>query len=227
MHRERASGVLELVEVEGAAAGRRHRITLESGLVGAVETALRVARVGDILRSQGLVGDEVLKRLSRKLIEKPGRRTGDILVEDIELSPAIVGAALRRQLRLRLDALFSLRDASVRFHVARPVTAERTPPLSPREFLHGRPRARDAQVRRERPAAAERAAPVGRLRARERALAVLGLEAAADREAVQRAFRSLAARVHPDRYPTATARERADLLRQFSALSAAYHLLVA
>jgi DnaJ-class molecular chaperone len=56
---------------------------------------------------------------------------------------------------------------------------------------------------------------------------VLGLEAGADRARVQRAFRRLAAEVHPDRHPWASAAERAALLRRFSELSAAYHELVA
>lgn len=224
MHRARASGVLELVEVDGATAGRRHRITLEAGLVAAVDTALRVARVGEILRSQGFVGDDTVRLLARKVVEKPAARIGEILVDDVKLSPSLLSAALRRQLRLKLDALFALRSASVRFHVARPRDPERAPPLSPREFLHGRPRARDVRGASAEP---RRGEPSGKARARAHALGVLGLGPSANRDAVQRAFRTLAARVHPDRHPGASASERADLLKQFSALSAAYHLLVA
>ena len=60
-----------------------------------------------------------------------------------------------------------------------------------------------------------------------RALSTLGLEAGADRTQVQRAFRRLAMQFHPDRHPRATAIEKADLMRRFAELSAAYHLLVA
>ena len=228
LYRDRQSGVVELIEVNGASAGRSHRIALDAGLVAGIDSSLKVARVGDILKSQGLVGDDAIRKLSRRLIETPGRRAGEILVEDVKLSPALVGAALRRQLRLRLDALVALEDAAVRFHVARPTPSDRrTPPLSPREFLHGRPRARDT-----RPTGTNRADPPsgqssGRERARVAALAVLGLPRAARRADVQRAFRQLAARVHPDRHPGASANEKAELLKRFSQLSAAYHLLVA
>jgi DnaJ-class molecular chaperone len=44
---------------------------------------------------------------------------------------------------------------------------------------------------------------------------------------VQRAFRKLAASLHPDRFPTANAAERADIMKRFSEITAAYHALVA
>lgn len=227
MHRERATGTLELIETQGPSAGRRHRIRLERGLVAAVESALKVGRLGEILHEQGFIGEDSLKRLSRRLAEAPGRRAGDILVSDAQISPRLVSAALRRQLRMRLDALFQLTDAAVRFHVPRPIAdPEHTVPLSPREFLHGRSRARDAKS--APPASAgRRRPPNGKERARTQALGLLGLEASATREAVQRAFRRLASSVHPDRHPSATPTEKAELLKRFAELSAAYHLLVA
>jgi len=225
LHRERASGVLEMIEVEGAVRGRAHRVHLEAGLVSRVETSLEVARVGEILKQQGFVGDEALRRLTRELTRAPGRRAGEILLEDPRLSPHALSAALRRQLRHRLDALFALKDAELRFHVARP-SAERSIPLSPREFLHGRARTRDARAR-QRPDAAPPRAVLGKERARAQALSVLGLSGNATREAVQRAFRSLASAAHPDRHPTASAEQRASMLKRFAELSAAYHLLVA
>jgi len=220
LHRERATGVLELVEVEGMTRGRSHRVHFEAGLVSEVETKFPVARLGEILKQQGFVGDDALRRLTRELTRAPTRRSGEILVEDQKLTFQAVGAALRRQLRLRLDALFQLEDAELRFHVPR---ADRNPqiPLSPREFLHGRPRGRRAA------APAPAAAPRPNDRARVRALAVLGLDAAASRDSVQRAFRKLASTLHPDRHPGASPSERASLLQRFAELSAAYHLLVA
>lgn len=221
VHRDRASGVLELIELDGATRGRAHRVHFSRGLVSRVETSLSVARVGEILKQQGFVGDEALRRLTRELTRAPGRRAGEILLEDPQLSENALNAALRRQLRQRLDALFRLADAEIRFRVARPEN-ERNIPLSPREFLHGRPRWRDAGAR------ANGARPnAGRERARAEALAVLGLGGAATRDAVQRAFRTLASAVHPDRHPEASAEERAVLLKRFAELSAAYHLLVA
>lgn len=218
LHRGKVSGVLELVEAQGPARGRVHRIHLEGGLVAQVETQLAVPKLGEILKQQGFVGDEALRRLVRELTRAPGKRAGQVLREDQKLPESALSAALRRQLRHRLDALFGVGEAEIRFRVAKP-SAERAVPLSPREFLHGRPRKRDGE-RRRRP-------ETGRERARSQALAVLGLGDRASREAVQRAFRSLAAQVHPDRHPSASAPERALLLQRFAELSAAYHLLVA
>jgi len=222
LHRARASGVLELIESDGPTRGRSHRVHLDAGLVSRVESALDVPRIGEILRQQGFVGDEALRRLTRELTRAPGRRAGEILLEESELGPSALSAALRRQLRQRLDALFTLGDAELRFRVARPEPG-RAIPLSPREFLHGRPRKRDTSARESRAALRQG----GKDRARSQALTVLGLGGSASRDAVQRAFRSLAAAVHPDRYPNASAEERASLLKRFAELSAAYHLLVA
>ncbi|MBK7581723.1 MAG: J domain-containing protein [Myxococcales bacterium] len=225
MHRERLSGILELIEIEGAQAGRAHRVHLDAGLVAQVDSALGVPRVGEILKQQGFVGDEALRRLTRELTRAPGRRAGEVLLEGGQLSPQALGAALRRQLRQRLDALFTLPDAELRFHVRR-ATTERPIPLSPREFLHQRPRKRDRDGSRRPPVGTAPPTP-GRDRARSQAFAVLGLAADAPRDSVQRAFRKLARAAHPDRHPAASSEERAELLKQFAALSAAYHLLVA
>lgn len=238
LHRACATGTLELVERDGPRAGRAHRIYLAAGLVAAVDTALGGARIGEILRDEGFLAPAAARRLDRLLLGDSRRRAGELLVHDGLVSPQIVDAALRHQVRARLDALFALGDADVRFHLLRrkPSLAERIVPLSPHEFLHDRPRARHA-----RPVAgvgtgdhADVTAtppPVSGARsacsARARALGVLGLDADADREAIQRAFRRLAARAHPDRFPAATPVERAELMRRFATISAAYHALVA
>ena len=52
-----------------------------------------------------------------------GERLREILVEERLVTGAVVLAALRHQLRSRLDRLFELRGVQLRFHVARPVTA--------------------------------------------------------------------------------------------------------
>jgi DnaJ-domain-containing protein 1 len=127
-------------------------------------------------------------------------------------------SGLRRQLRLRLEALFRLPEALVRFHVRPPRRGEKARPLEPSEFLHDRPRARQKAQRAEAPEL-----PAEQIRA----LAVLGLAPGAAFSHVQRAFRRLAAESHPDRHPNATADERARLLRRFAELSAAYHALAA
>ena len=229
LYRERATGTLELVEHGGVAAGRVHRVHLDAGLVGAVESRLRTPRLGEILSSEGFISDATLRRLVRRLDSAPGRRLGELLVEDREASPGLVDAALRFQLRRRLDALFAIDDASVRFHVARPRSGNAQLPLSPHEFLYGRARTRDREPSHA-PPRSSRTPPRGEPRrqdpVRARAFGVLGLPPGAGPGDVQRAFRSLARRHHPDRLPAASGREREALMRRFAELSQAYHLLV-
>jgi hypothetical protein len=219
LYRARATGVLELVELDGAVAGRTHRIHLERGLVAHVDSPLRVPRLGEILQGGGFLAASAACRLEGRATSCR-KSIGTILLEEGLCTPQVLGAALRHQLRSRLDALFGLADARLGFHVACPRgTRHDSPvPLSPHETLHGRPRQRE-------PLAARKGCRADSARAR--AFAVLGLEAGADRARVQRAFRQRAAEVHPDRHPRASATERAALLRRFSELSAAYHELVA
>lgn len=226
LYRERASGVLELVEHSGVAAGRTHRVHIDAGLVRDVETTVGAPRLGELLAAEGLLAKGALTRLAQRLAAEPGRRAGDVLVAEQLVSPSVVGAGLRRQLRLRLDALFALRDAALRFRVALRRSADRDRvPLSPHEFLHGRPRRREQ--RRAPVGSAQSKSPPAPDRKRAEAFEVLGLRPGADRQEVQQAFRQLARRLHPDRHPRATEAERIALLRRFARVSAAYHALVA
>jgi hypothetical protein len=232
LHRGRASGTVELVEDRGTTAGRVHRLFVVQGLVEKVETSLRAVRLGELLGQHGWLNAEAARWLQRRLIEVPGRRAGELLVERGLVAPEVVAAALRRQLRARLEALFTLGDARVRFHVPRPRGAlggsrdgVLPPPLSPREFLHGRPRARDRSRRAS--AASDRARAPESSTDRERALPTLGLQREVDRSTLTQVFRGLAVRLHPDRHPAATPDERAALMRRFAEISAAYHLLLA
>jgi hypothetical protein len=213
LHRAGADGILELVEATGAGAGRAHRVFLERGLIDDVETSLPAPRLGELLSRDGVLPREALSRLSRRLIAEPHRRSGEILVEEKLASGDDVVSGLRRQLRLRLEALFRLPEALIRFHVRSPRDARTPRPtaLEPKEFLHDRPRARPGRTARSHSNAA--------------AYRVLGLGPGADDEAVQRAFRRLARDVHPDRHPDASPEERARLLSRFAELSQAYHLL--
>ena len=191
---------------------------------------------------------------------------GELLVARDLASADAVGAALRYQLRQRLDAVFSLQAAQLRFRVARrrPLDLSTEVPLSPEEFLAGRPRLRDqvspvppiasgprvssggrhrgcateeetwdapavepARPRASAPHQHTKPPPVRQDPTRARALETLGLGPSADRGAVQRAFRQLASECHPDRFPRASCRERAELMRRFARLSSAYHSLVA
>ncbi len=232
VHRARASGVLELQE-----RGITHRVFWSDGMITQVDTDLVRTRLGDLLAGQGFLGARALARLARRLLEAPRQRAGEILVEEGFVSPDLVSEGLRRQLRQKLEALFQLQDAQLTFRIPRPHDQHRSP-LSPGEFLHGRPRARP---RARYSAAQERAksgpapgpygsagssppqrAPHG---SRSRAYATLGLLPGADRAAIQQAFRRLALNLHPDRFPNADAGERVRLLSRFAELSAAYHSL--
>jgi hypothetical protein len=221
LHRERTSGVLELVEDRGATSGRTHRIELDLGLVSDVRTPLHDKPVGELLFEQGFYGESGRRLLADLLRERPGRRAGELLVDRELVSAEIVAAALRHQRRVRLDALYRLDDALIRFRVPRPRVADSvTPlPLSPHEFLYGRPRRRDLSRGR-----APRGIPSGSSRAV--ALALLGLPANADARAIRSAFRRLAAERHPDRFPQASEQQQAELVRRFAELTAAYHSLV-
>ncbi len=234
LHREQATGALELSE---EVLGRAHRLHLSGGLVQAVETDFEAPRVGEILRREGFISDLCARRLALQLAASPDRRAGELLVDGRVVTSEIVDAALRYQLRARLDLVFDVSDASIRFRVAQHRgRGSNIIPLSPHEFLHGRSRSRD-----KRRAAAPTPTPgparshprassvhaTGGDPVRARALSALGLDSGADRDAVQRAFRRLASRCHPDRFPRATPNEKAELMRRFAEVSAAYHQLVA
>lgn len=227
LHRAGASGILELIEQDGSLSGRTHRVFLDGGLIDGVESRLATPKLGEILLREGLLGLEGVRILLRKLVEQPGKQAGQILLDERLVDSSLLDASLRAQLKARLEALFKLRDALVRFHVRRPPRrASRSPEgearratlLTPREFLHGRPRARTGRLepRRSEPTvdALEHAAYV-----------MLGLAPGADAEAVRRAFRKLAALHHPDRHPTATPAEKTLLAHRFAQITAAYHRL--
>jgi DnaJ domain len=227
VHRAGASGVLELTEDRGAT----HRVFWAEGMITQIDTDLSRQRLGELLAGQGFLGARALARLARRLLEAPRQRAGEILVEEGFVSPDLVNAGLRRQLQQKLDALFELRDAQLTFRIPRPHAQQRTP-LSPDEFLHGRPRARPraryaAAQERANSASSGSQAHAARVPhgSRTRAYATLGLLPGANRATIQQAFRRLALNLHPDRFPNAGPNERARLLSRFAELSAAYHAL--
>jgi hypothetical protein len=153
LHRTRTTGLLELYEVPGAIAsavpGRRHRIHLFCGLVAGVETPLPHAPLGRLLETKGLLHPEALEGLLARIAAGDPRLAGEILVEDGLAPKAYVDLGLRAQLREKIDVVYSLKDADIRFHTARPLSeaARRAGLLASSEFLHGRPRARDRVAR--------------------------------------------------------------------------------
>ena len=139
-------------------------------------------------------------------------RDGPPTLREIPIEPMS-----REEVLSRMDAIYALDDAELAFHVVTRAPTPLAAPLPPQDFLHGRPRARDRAL--------PEAAP--EIVRRRRALSTLGLPADATKEDVQRAFRMLAMRVHPDRHPGAEAHEREALSSHFARLAQAYHTLVA
>lgn len=147
LHRQSTTGTLELTErwlTPGSRSG--HFVHLRSGLVWDVETNLsKTPPLGEFLRREGFLTDAGYRTLIGLLRKLDRRSTGEILVAERLADAAIVEAALRVQVRMKLDALFDLTDALVTFHAAGPPkrAARRVHPLTPRDFLFGKPRARD------------------------------------------------------------------------------------
>lgn len=211
LHRMRASGVLELDGVDGTSA----RVLVVDGAPTMV-LGDDGAPLGHLM---GVPSADIEEAVARQNAGDP-RLFGEIL-EDLGADPATIAEAVRRQTKERLEALFELRDGTVRFRVAM-LDSERLRRwfragprgrrLSPREFLEGRARARSDA--RARDVSFER----------QRALEVLGLHPSADVTAVRAAFRRSVSALHPDLATTEEDRKRrtAALAR----LSAAYHKLV-
>lgn len=256
LHREHTTGQLELVEIRGprgrSVPGRRHRIELRQGLITGVDTGLPVPPLGEILKREGLVGSTVLAWLLRRLSSGDDRAAGEILVGDGFARPEIIRAGLKKQLKERIEALFTLEEAGILFHAARPARslAARLDPLPPSEFLHGRPRRRDrlppssgpgsgpasggappsSQGTRGGPGSAPpsaRSAAPRSLDPRDQARRLLGISEQASVAEVRRAFRKIATALHPDRHDGAPSAEQQRRVERFARISAAYHLLVA
>ncbi len=227
LHRGRANGVLELYE-----AGRVHRVGLREGRVVAVQTPLLATRLGDLLRRHYPLSHETRRALERA--SPRGRRIGQWLLEHAGLRPELLASALRHQQRERLDGVYRVARARIRFRAASLPESPATT-LDAREFLHGRPRQRDRSVADR---CSEGAAARGERRAsgdepgssatphRDDAWAQLELNRGASRDEVRAAFRRLARRLHPDAWSDAPAAMRERAAQRFVRLSSAYHELL-
>jgi DnaJ-domain-containing protein 1 len=230
LHRERVTGTLELVE----SGVRTHRVHLADGLVIFVELDRATESLGEILRGQDEVDDDVLRRSLLRAMSS-GRLHGDVLVRDFFLSPEVVERALRRQLLLRLQLLEELADAQILYRVTmRPPRGSLVDkPLGASEFLVGRKRARDRPVnpssgtyRHARPSVSS-GLPGSTDFARMVAYRALGLTMNAPADEVKHAYRRLVREYHPDLHPDATYEERRTLSARFAEVTAAYRSLVA
>ena len=224
--RARVTGLVRLRETPAVGAAREHRVFLARGEVIAVETELRVPMLGEILMQHGLLDARGQRRIRQRLTAGAGQRIGELLVQEGYVSCDVIGAALRKQLRSKLDALFQIREATLSFHVACLAPTCPVAPLQPREFLRGRPRARDRQGSRFDHRARRSATPVRADNRRAEALSLLGLDETATVQEVTKAFRQIATRIHPDRHVHATEAERRAMAQRFAAISAAYHTVI-
>jgi DnaJ-domain-containing protein 1 len=230
LYRAEARGILELTEDAGPSAGRVHRLHFESGRLRLVDSPLGAKRLGDLLVAKGLLSRLQQFELLSLLDADSGKPTGQWLTELQWVAPAAIGEATHEQSTQRLSALYQLADARVTFRLARPPQAQLLPtsPLTPEEFLHGRPRTRDRK--------AASSSHSGSFNAREneiqfidpmrrRALLLLGLEPHADTNDVRRAFRRIAGKLHPDRHLVAPEQQQKLVRERFAQMTQAYHLL--
>jgi hypothetical protein len=223
LHRGAATGTLELAEDRG----RVHRVHVTRGLVAAVELDGASPPLAEFLRVDEAANEDILRRsLLRALASR--KLHGQVLVDEFNLAPSVVGRALRRQISARLVALEQIADARVAFRVTvRPPREALVgmfrdshhpgawdAPLGAWEFLHGRRRAR------------ERTSTVRADPADASAWDILGLSPGTAVVEVKRAYRRLARTVHPDLHPGATDVERRSLQARFAKLTDAYRALV-
>jgi DnaJ-domain-containing protein 1 len=155
---------------------------------------------------------------------------GEVLVTDFRLSPDVVDRALRQQLLTRLHVLEQLADARVCFRVTvrTPRGALESRPLEPREFLHGRRRARDRMHDDAAPPFPRDLRPNGVPDpARARAFQTLGVTFDAGESEIKAAYRKLVRAYHPDLHPHAGDDEKRALSVRFSEVTQAYKRLVA
>jgi DnaJ-domain-containing protein 1 len=201
LFREKADGALELLEP----LGRRHRIELRNGRVEKVETEVNGPLLGEILR------------LSDRAPAPGHQRLGESLLARGLVSPEQLATALYQQNLARLERLFAIQDASIRFRAPRPAHEDPTAAaaLDPSEVLGNRARYQSRESTARHP-------PLYR---RDGALQVLGLDASSSEADIRQAFRRLAREHHPDRHPGATAQEQALLKARFAQISRAFHVL--
>jgi hypothetical protein len=169
-------------------------------------------------------------------------RQGLVIAVDTPASPPSLSERCARSSATTaelLSALFELADAALSFHVVCGPPQGPILPISPQQYLVGRPRARDrargcghdrnGDRDRNDDREFQRAGDTTRVRAtlsslaRQEALSMLGLEGDASAAEVTRAFRRRARELHPDLCAGA---ERRSAEQRFAALSAAYHTLI-
>src|SRR5690606_1985952 len=201
LYRVQADGALELLEP----LGHRHRIELRGGRVEKVDTEVDAPLLGELLK------------LSESFPTPAHQRLGESLLDRGLVTHEQLASALYQQNLARLEKLFALKEASIRFRPPRPISDDPTASaaLDPSEVLTDRARFQSRASTTRRPP---------RYR-RDGALHVLGLDASSTDAEIRQAFRRLARDHHPDRHPDATSEERVRLKVQFAQISRAFHVL--
>lgn len=221
--RENLSGTLELTEEQGPRAGRLHRLYLQKGHVVQVDTQEAVQPLGELLVAAGCFERRCLVEYVAAASNR-GAPLGQWLVDEGKVSHRDMVEAVVQQLRLRIEALFRVEDARIAFRLIQPRRRELDAPrpLDARDYLLGRPRARDRNGAKPGMSQAEES----RSLERRRDLLILGLGPAADECDVRSRFRRMARALHPDSHPDASPRQREVLVLRFAEISSAYHRLV-
>ena len=218
LHRATATGILELAEPSG----RTHGVHLHAGQVVAVDFDGPDVSLAEGLRATGM-NEELLRRSLLRSISSR-RLHGEVLVEDFAVDAARVTQVLHTQLVSRIQRLEALPDAQLRFRAAVRTrgASSAVRPLGPREFLHGRRRARDGQgpIRERYVPAVITVEP-----ARRRALTTLGLPAEATDADAKTAYRRLARELHPDLHAGDSAPDSARRTERLRAVIEAYRSL--
>lgn len=212
LHRARASGMLVLEEIVGSRAGISHAVHVVSGSPRAVDS--EGPRLGELLATRGGVDVNRVEEGVRRKHRGDARLMGEVLC-DLGSAPEIISRVLEEQTRARLESLYGLTDARIRFHAAlfddvAPRTwvkaARGAKSLSPTDFLHGRPRARA----RSRSASEDRHDDHR----------IIGVRPDADPRTLREAFKRRVLELHPDR--ASNDEDRAVRTRELARLLAAY-----
>jgi len=211
LHRGRATGFLEL-----SLRSRRNFIFLSSGKPSAV--ASDGPGIGELLLSRGVIDRTALDRAARAR-RRGDQLLGELLLDQGAVDDATIEGAMAAQTAERLDSLYRINKAEIRFHVATfgaekpPIplrAAYAAPQLHPAVFLYGRPRARTRGKTSEADA-------------RRSALRALGITGDASQEDIRKAYKRLVLELHPDR---AESSDRAELNGKLARVTAAYSLLM-
>jgi DnaJ-domain-containing protein 1 len=212
------SGTLSLIESKGRRVGTTHHVHLVGGLPAAVLSD--GPRLGEVLSESGALPARAVNAAIERQAGGDTRLLGELLQELVVAPQSSIAEGVRKQTKARVDRLFSLGEANLRFHatamegtvLASLSRAARTVrPLDASEFLYGRPRRRSGP-----PAEGPR---------RDNDLALLGLGSKASKDEIRQAFRRLVHQHHPDRAGDDAERRHKNAI--VARLAAAYSRLTA